>query len=72
MADETRTTATLNIEAGAIVRRAFRGQLERIKFLGHPISWHEDKGWIESHFTIRGPINTLRSISKWVEEIDRD
>jgi hypothetical protein len=53
-----RTTVSqgvIEVELGALVRRDFRADLERLKLGGVPVDWVEHKGWLSSMFVVRAP-----------------
>lgn len=74
MNDNPHTTVA-EVRVGMLVRRQFRRELEKAKFLGHDVSWHESRRWIESDFTIRSTPSVLRAISemitRWNAEIEK-
>lgn len=70
MTDPKLSTGT--IVAGALMRRSVRNELERLRFLGHQVEWHEAKGFIESTFTVRGSPEVMRKIGAAVREWNKD
>ena len=63
---------TFDIQAGALVRGTLRRELERIKFLGHDITWNEQKGWLGSNFTIIAPEHIARAIYSALDKWNAD
>lgn len=60
MSQSTEPQSTATITAGWFYRKTVREELERGRFLGFPLSWHEAKGRWSSEFTIKGPQRLLK------------
>lgn len=60
--------ATLMVVCGCMLRRSFRNELERLKFMGYSITWHEGKTLLQSTFTVKGPDVVLQAIWRASEE----
>ncbi|AGG57845.1 hypothetical protein VPBG_00073 [Vibrio phage helene 12B3] len=45
---------SIEFVAGLLIRRQIRNALDELIFRGEDISYHENKGWIDSTFTIKG------------------
>lgn len=56
------------ITAGCFTRRQVRTELERMKFLGADISWHESKSVLESEFTIKAPEDMVTAIKAAMDD----
>ncbi len=63
---------TGNYTVGRLVCGTFRGILERAKFDGVPIEWHESNGWFERIFRVRADHSVHRQLVDWIEQINKD
>lgn len=56
---------------GLLLRREFRRYLEYVRFSGAHIEWIEQKGWLDSEFLVRGPVEQVLKIQteamQWAE-----
>lgn len=64
--------AKLEFEAGLFVRGSIRRELATFAFTHGPFEWHEEKRWTGSRFYLRGPLETLRTIAKWVKSLEEE
>jgi hypothetical protein len=63
----TASQGVIEIEMGALVRRDFRAELNKLKFGGVPIDWVEHKGWLSSMFVVRAPPDALKVIRRVID-----
>ena len=59
----TCTRGSFTVSAGALVRNSLRQFLDRCKFEGYDIQYHETKRLIISEFTIKGNAEDVKKIS---------
>lgn len=55
---------------GRLLCGTVRDFLERVKFSGADIEWHESKGLLEREFTIRCPLSTMRAVMKTLKTLE--
>lgn len=56
---------------GRLLASQFRGFLERCRFLGLNISWHESSaGLVEKSFVVKGPVADMVKARKMYAKID--
>jgi hypothetical protein len=60
-------TGVIEIEMGALVRRDFRAELDKLKLGGVPVYWVEHKGWLSSNFVVRAPPDALEIIRRVID-----
>jgi hypothetical protein len=63
---------TGNYTVGRLMCGTFRGILERAKFDGAPIDWHESSGWIERVFRVRADPDIHRQLIGFIERLNND
>jgi hypothetical protein len=54
--------AVISCEVGILLVPDFRAYLERLRFLGFKIEWHEGPGIISREFTVKGEEEILNAI----------
>ena len=55
---------TTHFVAGLLIRRQVRNALDSLIFRGEEITYHENKGWIDSTFTLKGDKAVVRAVVK--------
>ncbi|CAH9016200.1 conserved hypothetical protein [Vibrio phage 193E37-1] len=55
---------TTSFVAGLLIRKQVRQYLDSLIFQGEAITYHENKGWVDSSFTLKGDRITVISVLK--------
>ncbi|AUR91520.1 hypothetical protein NVP1161O_078 [Vibrio phage 1.161.O._10N.261.48.C5] len=59
---------TTEFVAGLLIRRQIRNALDCLIFRGEDITYHENRGWIDSTFTLKGNRTIVRAVFNTLQQ----